>query len=203
MKDAFLEGLKIPVSAVRFRLWAQGFLGKIGGSESPPSPPSPGRYAGRVPAGCQLLGILALGLSGCALEPPDWYGDQRFTPAERAAVEEGAAWLHERAGLPPPVIAWTYEVASSEALPRTIRREQPSTGPGGLCLGLEGTIYLDPATLVPGLAAHELAHCELGFVDGYHAGDVQTDGIMRVLAPMRWTHVEQEQCSRSTKCKTF
>lgn len=77
---------------------------------------------------------------------------------------------------------------------------------------IDDTLYLDPVPRVeelpvpgtlPGLAAHELAHCVLGFKDGYHqdAGEIRTDGIMRVLTPMQWTDAEREQCAASTSCK--
>lgn len=152
----------------------------------------------------------ALLVSGCASEPVDWNGDARFTETERTQIETGAAWLYAQAGLPAPHISWNYEVTSAEALPKTIRRERgPSgdSGATGLCSSLDGngTVYLgvegDAAKneapigdALPGLAAHELAHCVLGFVDGYHPGEKQTDGIMRNLAPMAWTDAEQAQC---------
>ncbi len=56
MKDAYPEGLKIPVSAVRFRLWALENKGKTSAAGFVPSPPCALNPATRVPAGCQRPG---------------------------------------------------------------------------------------------------------------------------------------------------
>ncbi len=136
--------------------------------------------------------LVLLLLSGCAASPAaDWQGDARFSLEERARIEEGTAWLNAQVGRPAPVIAWTLD-ASDLAAPGTIRREHH--GASGFCEA--GTVYLDPetaGTYLDGLAAHEMAHCALGLVDGYRHGDAPTDGIMRVLSPMRWTESEQAQ----------
>lgn len=158
--------------------------------------------------------VVAVGVgSGCAAERDDWHGDERFTPDERVEIQRGTEWLRGQAGLPAPKIAWDYEVTGSEEIPKTIRRER---GPGdgsssatGSCSVAHHTVYLDPEgrpgegmtlEVLAGLAAHEMAHCELGFVDGYHPSDAPTDGIMRVLRPMRWTHAEVTQCHVSAHC---
>lgn len=131
-------------------------------------------------------------LLGCGsadgADPPDWYGDERFTPDERAAIQLGAEWLYAHAGKPPPRIEWSYRVDGDARVPQTIRRER---GPHatGECVG--STVYLaevGPDVYLPGFAAHELAHCALGFVDR------PTEGIMRVLYPMAWTSDEEAQC---------
>ncbi len=146
--------------------------------------------------------LLVLALAGCsssAESEPDWRGDARFTADERAHIEEGVSWLNAQVGKPPPSIGWTLDAADA-VTPHTIRRERGPLNDTGECAG--GTIYLDPpgkpgegmrSEYEPGLAAHEMAHCELGFVDGYHPQDPPTDGIMRVLYPMRWTASEQAQ----------
>jgi hypothetical protein len=140
--------------------------------------------------------VLAVFLIGCVSEPdapPDWYGDERFTVAERAEIQRGAEWLYGHAGLPAPRIDWG-PVGDER---RTIRREP---GPNGTGECLNGSIFLglgDPNVRpvdVAGLAAHELAHCVLGFVDGYRESERRTDGIMRVLDPMAWTDAERAQC---------
>ncbi len=147
--------------------------------------------------------FLILGLVSCAPSRVDWSGDFRFTAEERAQIEAGEAWLAEHANRPVASFDWTYDVTSAQPLPKTIRRERGLHGDGtttGLCLD-RTTIYLDPDDpnaapgTLDGLAAHELAHCELGFVD-----DPMTDGIMRVISPKRWTAREEEQCHVTTAC---
>ncbi len=56
MKDAHHIGLKIPVSAVRFRLWAPINKAETSVAGVVPSPPGELNHAGRVPAGCQRSG---------------------------------------------------------------------------------------------------------------------------------------------------
>ena len=159
-----------------------------------------------------LLGLALLASSGCAAESADYYGDARFSTEEREAIEVGSAWLAAQAGVPAPSIVWTYEPSSSERLPKTIRREVGPAGQGECVGGIGGTVYLgvdgDPRVrapavsreILPGFAAHELAHCTLDFADAYHASDAKSDGIMRVLFPMRWTDAERAQCARTGKC---
>ena len=153
----------------------------------------------------KLGAVCAIFLTGCAnQDPPDWYGDDRFSEEERAAIEEGTAWLYAQVGEPAPRISWTLRVDSEGVLPGTIRRGYGPSRATGECAG--GAIFIATGEEriemqhLPGLAAHELAHCAFGFVDGYHAGEVQTDGIMRVLAPMRWTDAERAQCASSASC---
>lgn len=160
--------------------------------------------------GARSLTVAVLvGLVGCTCAEPDsaraadWRGDKRFSAEERAAIERGESWLAAHAGRLPATFDWSYDVAGEAPAAHTIRRERGpygSRGASGLCVG--STVYLDPVGLpdegmrpefLPGLAAHEMAHCELGFVDGYHAADPQSDGIMRVLYPMRWTSAEDAQ----------
>ncbi len=143
--------------------------------------------------------LVLLLVTGCAAESEvDWHGDKRFTAAERLSIEAGASWLAEHSGQRQPVIAWDYEVAGAEPLPKTIRRE-PGPDSSGACAN--GVLYLgldEPGVRdvdVPGLAAHELAHCALGFVD-----DPQTGGIMHVVTPMQWTERESAQCHVTTAC---
>lgn len=158
-----------------------------------------------------LLATLSL---NCSPDEADWHGDARFTEAERGEIIRGVSWMHEKAGLPAPTFDWTYEVSAQE-MPHTIRRERGTIpgsdrGSSGLCSGM--TVYLDPVGLpdeqmkpeyLAGLAAHEFSHCELGFVDGYHPEDPQSDGIMRVLSPMLWTSAEEAQChDHADRCLT-
>ncbi len=142
--------------------------------------------------------VLAFLLLGCVSEPdelPDWYGDERFTADERIAIQRGADWLHAHAGLPAPRIEWSGAAAEH---PRSIRRARGANAIGA-CVN-ETTVYLDLSDPnvrpvdVAGLAAHELAHCVLGFVDGYRDSERRTDGIMRVITPMVWTDAERAQC---------
>ena len=131
-----------------------------------------------------VVGVVML--LGCHVEPtgpPDWIGDERFTEAERAEIQRGADWLYANAGLPPPRIEWHGEP--------TIRREHGPGGEDGLCAG--GVVYLGDYRYLAGLTAHEMAHCVLGFQDGYR-GERHSDGIMRVLEPMVWSEDEQAQC---------
>ena len=166
-----------------------------------------------------VLGV-GLALAGCIgqTEPghADWHGDSRFTADERAAIVAGEAWLATHAGRAPATFDWSYDAAdpleSHEA--HTIRRERGPSGSTGECVGFaehvgDGmTVYLDPIGRpgddfrpadLPGLAAHEMAHCELGFVDGYRASDERSDGIMRILYPMAWTASEDAQLARTTR----
>ncbi len=155
-----------------------------------------------------LSGILG---AGCAAETsapsPDLYGDARFTLTERAEIERGAAWLFEHAGRPAPRFDWSRDFGVQDAVPAAIVRER--AGATGWCTTRDGSgaVYLDVdgeastnespvGEHLAGLAAHELAHCALGFEDGYHAGDTASDGIMRVLTPMRWSASEEAQCAR-------
>jgi hypothetical protein len=133
--------------------------------------------------------------AGCAAPEADWHGDARFSASERAAIEDGEGWLAAHAGRAPATFEWSYAVTSTEALPHTIRRERGTLGAEtttGLCR--DATVYLDPedpnATpgSLAGLAAHELAHCELGFKD-----DPESAGLMHVVWPMAWTAREQAQ----------
>lgn len=159
-----------------------------------------------------LLALFAASFLGCAVEAEnaDYYGDVNFSPEERAHIEEGAAWLYAQVVEPAPKISWTYKGGYKNTIPGAIVKGRGITDQGttlGLCSG--GVIYLDPIGLpgenmkpeyLPGLTAHEMAHCAFGFVDGYRDSEKQTDGIMQVLYPMRWTSAEQEQCAVSSKC---
>lgn len=149
-----------------------------------------------------IVGLFLLCLVGCSAEPVDWHADARFTAEERTAIEEGARWLAEQSGTPVPTFDWTYEVTSDQLLRGTIRREKGPDATGECVGGIGGTVYIWPearpeinapaiGSMLDGLAAHELAHCTLGFVD-----DLATDGIMRVLSPMRWTEREQAQLAK-------
>lgn len=149
-----------------------------------------------------LLAISALVLAACDA-PADYWGDEAFTVQEREEIEDGFTWLASQAHRPPPSISWQLE-RSAEVLPHTIRRELgptdniPATGE---CKA--GTIYLwpearpeinaPPATL-PGLAAHELAHCWLGFVD-----DKGGAGLMGTPHEV-WGPFEEAECAR-TGCR--
>lgn len=144
---------------------------------------------------------MTLLLSGCTceteLEPPAYIGDNAFSTEEREAIQAGATWLHAQVGERPPRIEWRDAGA-------TIVRERRDAV--GRCIG--GVVYLDPVgkpgegmdlARLPGLTAHELAHCRFDFSEGYR-GDAQSDGVMRVLVPMRWTDSERAQCAASPKC---
>ena len=143
----------------------------------------------------------ALGLltTACSGEPARWHADARFTAEERAEIVRGVVWLSEVSGRDVGGVAFDYEVASPEALPLTIRRERPPHATAtGYCTTTagRGTVYLSPTTgHLAALAAHELAHCELGLAD-----DPESEGIMRDLDPMRWTACEQVQCLASATC---
>ena len=154
-----------------------------------------------------VLALAAAGaLAGCLDETADWHGDSRFTEAERAAIVEGDAWLAKQAGHPASTFDWTYEVTSAEPLAHTIRRERGPDGDHGTTgwcsdIGGAGALYLDPddSNAAPGslagLAAHELAHCEFGLHD-----DAESEGLMRVVQPMRWTDRERAQCAATGRC---
>lgn len=158
--------------------------------------------------GAVLVAAFALvSVPACAPEDDaDWYGDSRFTQEERDAIEAGVRWLAYQSGTKPITIAWTYEVSGSQPLPHTIRRELfPKKGGNedGTNACVSGSVvYLGPEVMgscpdcMPGLAAHEFAHCLLGFRDRYYGADPKawSCGIMRVLYPMRWTSSEREQC---------
>lgn len=134
--------------------------------------------------------VTSLALTSCASESAVWHADERFTEDERASVVRGALWLEAASARDVGAVAFDYRVTSAQPLGRTIRREPPPAGDGGFCSGgVGGTVYLStPNAYLDGLAAHELAHCALGMTD-----DPQTDGIMRVLHPMRWTERESAQ----------
>lgn len=150
-----------------------------------------------------VLAVLVMMCGGCAAPEVDWHGDARFSADERAAIEAGEAWIAQHAGRQPATFDWTYNVTSEYPLDHTIRRERGPLSDGTTASGLcwRTTMYLDLADANPeareGLAAHEMAHCELGFVDGYHPSDPPTDGIMRVLFPMRWTAAEDAQLAKT------
>lgn len=153
----------------------------------------------------KALAVLALSLIGCASPSADWYGDERFTAEERVQIERGSAWLAEQAGRPAPSIAWTLDV-DAQPMPHTIRRERApwsERGLAGACSSTK-TVYLDPIGLpdegmkieyLAGLAAHELAHCTLGFADDYH-GDHVGPGVMGTFGAMQWTAFERSELER-------
>lgn len=144
-----------------------------------------------------LLAALGLASAGCG-DGADYHGDSRFTAEERAQIQQGADWLMAQVGRPPMVIAWDFD-ADDGPEPGTIVRAGRG-GNAGQCAG--GAVYLDPEKwdrYLPGLTAHELAHCSLGMRDAY-AGETQSDGIMRVLEPMQWTAVERALCRESPFC---
>ncbi len=159
---------------------------------------------------CWWLAFGMFLLTGCSEEPADLYGDERFTEVEQAQIQEGADWLYTQAGLPTPRIRWGMKFEGSEPMPKTIRRENGPTAngecfAGAVYLGMNGDPRINAGPVsgptVPGWAAHELAHCSLGFGDRYFAGQEQSEGIMRVLYPMRWTESEQKQCvAVGSKC---
>lgn len=147
----------------------------------------------------RIAAVLAvLVAAGCSSPSAaaDWRGDSRFSTEERAAIESGEAWLAEHAGREPATFDWNYEVTATVE-PRTVRRE--NAGSTGLCR--DGVVFLNPDDpnaapgTLDGLAAHEMAHCELGFVD-----DPKSDGIMHFVSPMRWTPNEDAQCVRAGTC---
>ncbi len=138
------------------------------------------------------VALLMVFLSACALNttegpPVRWHADARFTPEERTAIVAGADWLSKNSGHDVGRIVF-------DGHPGNIRRER---GPEGTGQCLHGAVYLglDDANVrdvdVPGFAAHELAHCELGLVD-----DPESEGLMRVIEPMKWTDREAAQCVR-------
>jgi hypothetical protein len=150
-----------------------------------------------------VLAILVVIVCGCTHERADWYGDKRFTPEERAQIEQGVAWLYAHAERPTPTIAWGYDFAGQPELDKTIRRE--SLGDGntiGRCTGWRTggrkTIYLDPDLMRRGqlinVAAHEFAHCELEFDE-----DESSEGFMGPPV-LRWTASEDIQCRLSPYC---
>ncbi len=141
--------------------------------------------------------LLLIGLAGCGESAADWHGDARFTATERASIEAGQAWLSDHSRTARLTFDWTYE-AGTDPPPHTIVRE-PGPHGSGECVVQTVYLGLDAPGVRPedveGLAAHELAHCTLGFVD-----DPDTDGIMRVVSPMRWTDREEAQCHVTTAC---
>jgi hypothetical protein len=135
------------------------------------------------------------------------HGDVRFTAEERAEIVRGEAWLAEQAGNEPFGVVFDLDEPRDHAR-SVVRGAHPSSDATGMCAsntdGDGFTIYLrtegQPREWIAGLMAHEMAHCRYGFVDAYRPGDVPTDGIMRVLDPMRWTEAEEAQCL-ATNCR--
>lgn len=158
--------------------------------------------------------IACLGIASCATGSDEklptkiiWHADKRFTDVERQKIIEGDAWLSLQSGHEPSEIIFDFDPPPGLWDAFTIRRERGilsnGTGATGLCMG--GAVFLDVDSLgkieyLPGLTSHEMAHCRFRFKDGYRPGDKITEGIMRVLYPMRWTELEEEQC-RETNCR--
>ncbi len=154
----------------------------------------------------QWMAWLLVGLAGCVGGADDdarWHADERFTAEERVEVERAVAWLSAVSGHDVGGVAFDHRVGQTPQ-PFTIRRERGpygEAGATGVChTGWGGpTVYLDTNDAAPylaAIAAHELAHCEMGLAD-----DHASDGIMRVLEPMRWTDREATQCAASEKCR--
>lgn len=159
--------------------------------------------------GQQALAALFSGFALIACGTPDdkiLHGDTRFTDSERAAIIEGEAWLATQAGHEPFGVVFDMDDPSAYGR-KVVKGHAPGSSATGLCEPGEGlllTIHLategQPIEWVPGLMAHEMAHCRYGFVDAYREGDPPTDGIMRIVYPMRWTDAEEAQCER-TNCR--
>jgi hypothetical protein len=130
-----------------------------------------------------------------------WVGDAHFSDVERSQIVEGVAWIHARAGLPPPSFTWAE--LSDEPRPWTIRlgyvtEDVEAMANAGHCSGGR-TIYLAPdmGAELPAIAAHEMGHCALGLDD-----DEMSEGVMRHALPLalRWTDREEGQCAASPRC---
>lgn len=151
----------------------------------------------------RLLAALLLASCSAPVEA-DWYGDERFSPEERARIEAGVTWLAGQAGRPVPTISWGYRFEGSSTMPRTIVRDEDGEGPEGQCTRLEGTLYLRPdlaGTSLDRLAAHEFGHCWLGLPDGYGVGRDESRGLMGWGAPFLWTAWESRRCEESDACR--
>lgn len=138
-----------------------------------------------------LVAVLAGGMLSCTSEAT-WRGDSSFTEEERGEIERGAAWLHHMAGQEPPVIAW--ETLGDDRF-RTIRRnDHPTAERMGECTA-EDEIFLPSGggavTQSAGLAAHEFAHCILGFKDDPGSVGLMGQGVWRGLI---WSDAEEAQC---------
>lgn len=159
--------------------------------------------------GQQAIAALFSGLALVACGTPDdriLHGDTRFTDSERAAIIEGEAWLATQAGHEPFGVVFDMDDPSAYGR-KVVKGSPPGTEYAALCergAGLLMTVYIaadsQPIEWVPGLMAHEMAHCRYGFTDAYRADEASTDGIMRVVYPMRWTDAEEAQCER-TNCR--
>ena len=142
-------------------------------------------------------------LTSCGVDvDEDWYGDPRYTDAERAEIQAGSDWIHERAGLPPPIIRWDGGDAHKVTL---VRGPGPSNDTGQCQKRYEGHgyVYANPDVAGPflrAIVAHEMGHCVLDFDDRYGEGRPQSDGIMGLTTALSWTESEEAQCRVKKTC---
>lgn len=130
---------------------------------------------------------------------PRWHASTAFSPEERAAILDGVAWLDAQSGRRSRPIVFTDAPS-----PFRIERSTTWNSPG-VCLWFVShvggtTVLLNPANNDPELhpleqtAAHELAHCELGFEDAYWPSPIISRGLMGGVY-MRWTAYEANELS--------
>ncbi len=204
------EDLKIPVSAVRFCLWALGKQGKAGVSGCLR------RLSNlrRLLSGCQpvasRLPALALGLSlmGCGEHVVVFHGDTSFTPEERSQIQRGADLLSEHMhestievvwdlppGTPPPQLSIT----------KKLLRAPEDRGVVGYCDGNRVLIDVEkvrmtgpPDGSLVFAAAHELGH--YWGLDHHESPDGIMAGYLSPRSVPAWSAADQAECKRIGRC---
>ncbi len=211
-------GLKIPVSAVRFRPRALGNHGKTSETGSAPSASRGAKNTWRVPAGCQLLVAALLFLfAGCARsEKPHCGGVYHFhtsLPQEfRADVSNGVAGWNAFSGQAVVIEGESDEVECSV-------RSIPWGGPEyqaiksdfgkdfmGYSYGEDGSIIITEgdytrscvgnlgSTCLAGTIEHELGHANgMQHIDG---GAVMNPDTVRT----DFTTLDLAECKRAGAC---
>lgn len=134
---------------------------------------------------------LAMVTVSCGYGEADWYGDVRFTDAQREQIIGGTNWLYTQGGLPPPRISWTHGL-NEDSHNNVIRYGVANPYALGIAYR-NGAIELTPDyKYLDGLTAHEMGHAVLDLKD-----DRNSTGIMGgYLYPPRWTEREEAQCKR-------
>lgn len=136
-----------------------------------------------------IAGALALALVSCGGTPP-WHGDQTFTPAERAEVEAGYAWIAARVGEDPAPIVW--DAPHGDHGDGRIARVTAGFG----SREEDGKVFVLVAQpeAIRAIAAHEFGHF-------FGLGHTET-GVMRpVGASLEWTDENQRACEELGVCK--
>lgn len=134
----------------------------------------------------------------CAYDVEAWHGDVTFTPAERAEIERGYAFLSKRLESRPLPIVWDAPHNDHECLATQICKRPALVGPcpepyeTQTCelVGLytSNRISLVPSENMAAVAAHEFGHWK-GL--GHHAGP----GAMHAPAPLFLMWTEDDDAS--------